>query len=101
MSSQVAPLPRARRFAASKPVIRASEWRSGVIVAPCGAGKTQMGVALHRFAMTERPTLVLVHTRDLATQWDQRVRRLLGTAPVSPSATPRLPVSASAATQAP
>lgn len=66
-------------------VIRASEWRSGVIVAPCGAGKTQMGVALHRFAMTERPTLVLVHTRDLATQWDQRVRRLLGTAPVSPS----------------
>jgi superfamily II DNA or RNA helicase len=66
-------------------VIRASEWRSGVIVAPCGAGKTQMGVALHRFAMTERPTLVLVHTRDLATQWDQRVRRLLGMAPVSPS----------------
>jgi len=35
--------------------------------------------------MTERPTLVLVHTRDLATQWDQRVRRLLGMAPVSPS----------------
>lgn len=63
----------------------AGKWRSGVIVAPCGAGKTQMGVALHRFAMTERPTLVLVHTRDLATQWDQRVRRLLGMAPVSPS----------------
>lgn len=67
-------------------VIDASEWRSGVIVAPCGAGKTQMGVALHHFALTERPTLVLVHTRDLVNQWDQRVRRLLpGYAPVCPA----------------
>jgi len=66
-------------------VINASQWRSGVIVAPCGAGKTQMGVALHHFAQTERPTLVLVHTRDLVDQWNQRVRRLLAPfAPVCP-----------------
>ena len=72
-------------------VIRASEWRSGVIVAPCGAGKTQMGVALHAFGTGAfgnvinsygsgghgRPSLVIVHTRDLAEQWQQRISRLL------------------------
>ena len=46
--------------------IAALRWRSGVIVAPCGAGKTQVGVALHAASKTELPTLVIVHTRDLA-----------------------------------
>lgn len=64
-------------------VIAAGRWRSGVIVAPCGAGKTQMGVALH----TIRPrgagaTLVLVHTRDLATQWEERFKRVVDVSPL-------------------
>lgn len=56
----------------------AARWRSGVIVAPCGAGKTQMGVALHAVCRVAAPTLVIVHTRDLALQWAERVERLLG-----------------------
>jgi len=58
--------------------VAALRWRSGVIVAPCGAGKTQVGVALHAASKTELPTLVIVHTRDLALQWADRVERLLG-----------------------
>jgi len=47
----------------------------GVIIAPCGAGKTAIGVA----AMTEFDTkaLVLVHTNDLAVQWMNRIESML------------------------
>jgi hypothetical protein len=47
----------------------------GVIVAPCGAGKTAIGVS----AMTKFNTkaLVLVHTNDLAVQWMNRIRSML------------------------
>jgi superfamily II DNA or RNA helicase len=48
----------------------------GGIIAPCGAGKTAMGCAL--MARWDTPTLVLVHTRDLAAQWVDRVRDSLG-----------------------
>ena len=43
----------------------------GVIVAPCGAGKTLIGCG----ALAARPTpaLILVHTRDLARQWLERI----------------------------
>lgn len=64
--------------------IAALRWRSGVIVAPCGAGKTQVGVALHAASKTELPTLVIVHTRDLALQWAERVERLLGIKALKP-----------------
>lgn len=59
-------------------------WRSGVVVAPCGAGKTQVGVALHAASKTDLPTLVIVHTRDLALQWAERVERLLGIKALKP-----------------
>lgn len=39
----------------------------GILVAPCGAGKTVMGVAL--MVLLRQPTLILVHTNDLLTQW--------------------------------
>jgi len=65
-------------------VIATARWRSGVIVAPCGAGKTQMGVALHAATKTNLPTLVIVHTRDLAQQWADRVERLLGIKALKP-----------------
>ena len=43
----------------------------GVIVAPCGAGKTMMGIG----AMVEKSTrtVILVHTKDLAEQWKSRI----------------------------
>ncbi len=44
--------------------------RNGVIVAPCGAGKTAMGCAA--VAHLPTPALVLVHTGDLLRQWKER-----------------------------
>jgi superfamily II DNA or RNA helicase len=48
----------------------------GVIVAPTGSGKTCIGCAL--MASHDTPALVLVHSRDLADQWVERVRDFLG-----------------------
>ncbi len=47
----------------------------GVVIAPCGAGKTAIGVT----AMTRYNTkaLVLVHTNDLAVQWMNRIETML------------------------
>tara|TARA_R100000084_G_scaffold52897_1_gene22184 strand:- start:522 stop:1898 length:1377 start_codon:yes stop_codon:yes gene_type:complete len=49
----------------------------GVIVAPCGSGKTAMGLT----AVTMRNTkaLILVHTNDLAVQWMNRCSTMLDT----------------------
>ncbi|MDY0063418.1 MAG: DEAD/DEAH box helicase [Myxococcota bacterium] len=50
--------------------------RQGLGVAPCGAGKTQIGVAtIQRLG---RSALVLVHTQDLVDQWRERIRTVLG-----------------------
>lgn len=46
----------------------------GVLVAPCGAGKTEMGLAL--VAAWRQPALWIVHTLDLADQALERARRL-------------------------
>jgi len=48
--------------------------REGVIVAPCGAGKTMVGLAA--ICATPTPALVLVHTLDLAKQWVERAKGL-------------------------
>jgi len=50
--------------------------RNGIIVAPCGAGKTMMGLG----AITKCKgvkTIVLVHTADLASQWTERINAQL------------------------
>jgi len=47
---------------------------SGVIVAPCGSGKTTIGVALGATASTN--VLVLVPSLDLAKQWYDRIRQM-------------------------
>lgn len=39
----------------------------GVLVAPCGGGKTVTGIAI--LTTIRQPTLVLVHTNDLLNQW--------------------------------
>ena len=54
----------------------------GVIVAPCGSGKTQAGCgiidALTGGAVAGGRVLVLVHTADLLTQWVGRLKSVLG-----------------------
>lgn len=48
----------------------------GLVVAPCGAGKTEIGCAA--VARVGRSALILVHTHDLAEQWRERLRLRLG-----------------------
>jgi superfamily II DNA or RNA helicase len=47
----------------------------GTVVLPCGGGKTR--VALGAIARLKTPTLVLVHTLDLAEQWRGELRERL------------------------
>ena len=49
----------------------------GIIVAPCGAGKTMMG--LGAMQICDQKTIVLVHTSDLASQWKDRIAAQLTT----------------------
>jgi superfamily II DNA or RNA helicase len=48
----------------------------GVLVAPCGSGKTAIGMAL--IAHWRQPSLILVHTVDLLKQTREAARRWLG-----------------------
>ena len=43
----------------------------GTLSAPTGSGKTIMALAM--MALRHQPTLVVVHTRELATQWLERI----------------------------
>jgi superfamily II DNA or RNA helicase len=48
----------------------------GTLSAPTGSGKTVMGLAL--IAQRRQPTVIVVHTKDLAFQWIQRIEEFLG-----------------------
>ena len=48
--------------------------KSGFIVAPCGSGKTTIGVAIGATSRTN--VLILVPTLDLAKQWYDRIREM-------------------------
>lgn len=53
--------------------------RSGCIVAPCGAGKTDIGIRIiQRAGMS---TLIIVHTKDLLHQWATRIQARLEVIP--------------------
>ena len=52
------------------------QWHQGVLVAPCGAGKTEIGMAL--IARLGRPALWITHTLDLAQQELERAQLRLG-----------------------
>ena len=49
--------------------------RFGTLCAPTGAGKTVCG--LYLIARRRQPALVVVHTRDLAMQWVERIEQFL------------------------
>jgi superfamily II DNA or RNA helicase len=60
-------------------VTRLESKMQGLIVLPCGGGKTFLGVgSIVRIART---TIVLVHTEDLLDQWAEDVREKLGIEP--------------------
>lgn len=51
----------------------------GLLIAPCGSGKTIMSIAL--IAKRQQKTLILVHTLDLLSQWSDRIQTFLGVTP--------------------
>ena len=57
-----------------KAVEEALAKRNGILVAPCGSGKTQMGLALAR--RISKPTLWITHTRDLMAQAEERAKSI-------------------------
>ena len=58
----------------------AAEKRSfGVLEAGTGSGKTVMALAI--IAARRQPTLIVVHTKELLYQWQERVQTFLGYAP--------------------
>lgn len=60
-----------------KPVIEyASKKDFGIIVAPPGTGKTV--IALKIIADKQQPTLIVVHRKQLAEQWIERIQAFLG-----------------------
>ena len=48
----------------------------GTVVVPCGGGKCRIGIGA--ISRLQTPTLVLVHTLDLAEQWRAELKALLG-----------------------
>lgn len=48
----------------------------GIIVSPCGSGKTVIACAV--MASRKQPTLVIVHTKELLNQWRDRIEQYLG-----------------------
>ena len=56
-----------------------TKYDSGVLVSPCGSGKTALGMAL--IAHWKQPALILIHTKDLLQQTCGAVRQWLGIEP--------------------
>lgn len=74
---QLPPMPalplRDYQRAAVEKLVKATQ---GTVVLPCGGGKTRL--AMGAIARLRTPTLVLVHTLDLAEQWLSELRDKLG-----------------------
>jgi superfamily II DNA or RNA helicase len=49
---------------------------SALLSAPTGSGKTCMG--LYMIAQRQQPALIVVHTKELLTQWQDRIDQFLG-----------------------
>jgi len=48
----------------------------GILVAPCGSGKTVMGIEM--ISRRSQNTLIIVHTLDLLNQWKEQISAFLG-----------------------
>ena len=57
-----------------KAVEEALAKRNGILVSPCGSGKTQMGLAIAR--RISKPTLWITHTKDLMVQAEERAKSI-------------------------
>jgi len=57
-------------------VLAASQKGIGVIVAPPGSGKTVVGLKI--IADKQQPALIVVHRKQLADQWAERIEAFLG-----------------------
>lgn len=57
-------------------VVALTKVTQGMVVIPCGGGKTRVGIGT--IARLRTPALILVHTLDLAEQWRAELRTLLG-----------------------
>jgi superfamily II DNA or RNA helicase len=59
-----------------------SKWNGGaravLVVSPPGSGKTEIGIKIMRCAPTAPRVLIVVHTRSLAVQWQERLERAFG-----------------------
>jgi len=51
----------------------------GLLISPCGTGKTEIGCAI--IHARKQKSLVLVHTKDLAQQWRERIQTRLNIEP--------------------
>lgn len=51
----------------------------GVLESGTGSGKTVMGIAM--IAARKQPTLIIVHTKELLNQWNERIQQFLGVKP--------------------
>jgi len=51
------------------------KFQQGMVVAPCGAGKSVIGCAF--IARLRKPTIIVVHTLELFKQWEDMVREHL------------------------
>jgi len=60
----------------SKTVNDALQKHFGVLVAPCGSGKTVMALSI--VVRRRQPTLIIVHTKELLNQWGDRISQYLG-----------------------
>ncbi len=69
--------PKGQLYDYQQPTLAITEKKEmGVIVAPPGAGKTNIGLAI--IAQKKQPALIIVHRRQLLDQWIQRIQSFLG-----------------------
>lgn len=59
-----------------QPVTDCMGYDFGLLSAPTGGGKTAM--ACHMIAQRRQPALIVVHTKELLAQWQDRVKQFLG-----------------------